>query len=295
MDEITMFAELRPQAPDSAELDAMRAAARGRLVTALGGPRRAARRRWRVTIATAAAAAGIAIAAVVTVGAKAPAPVSTRTTAYVVSHAEAALAGVTSQNLIEYSWSTTSGDLPGSPPVASWIYRGDWRSATYDAAGRIAHDSGTRVVGHTDTDTVVDYAKKTWWRNSFTVGTFPTPHRFSCATPNVAWLPPSDMVTRIRLELRCGQYKVAGTERVDGVQALKLKQVHPDAQIATVLWVDQATFLPVREVETFGSRGSQQTDIRWLRPTPANLANVEVPIPAGFTHISVQAPEPRLP
>jgi hypothetical protein len=71
MDEITMVAALRPDAPDEAELNEMRAAARRRVTTA-GRPRHP--KRWLATGLT-AAVAGAATAAVVLASGGTPAPV----------------------------------------------------------------------------------------------------------------------------------------------------------------------------------------------------------------------------
>jgi hypothetical protein len=70
MDEITMFASLRPDPPDEDELNKMRAAARRRVTTA-GRPRHT--RRWLATGLT-AAVAGAATAAVVLASGGTPAP-----------------------------------------------------------------------------------------------------------------------------------------------------------------------------------------------------------------------------
>jgi hypothetical protein len=51
-----------------------------------------------------------------------------------------------------------------------------------------------------------------------------------------------------------------------------------------------STYLPVRDVVTVGSHGTIQDDFQWLRPTPANLAELDVPIPAGFTQVRPPAP-----
>ena len=59
-------------------------------------------------------------------------------------------------------------------------------------------------------------------------------------------------------------------------------------------WVDPATYLPVRSVSTLESplipgqaqlAGQLQIDYRWLAPTPANVAELHVTIPPGFTEV----------
>jgi hypothetical protein len=60
MDEITMFAELRPEAPDEADLDEMRARARHKLTARAARGRRP---RWRVPVLAAGLTAAVATAA----------------------------------------------------------------------------------------------------------------------------------------------------------------------------------------------------------------------------------------
>jgi hypothetical protein len=46
------------------------------------------------------------------------------------------------------------------------------------------------------------------------------------------------------------------------------------------LWVNPATYLPVRL-----KLGGLQTDFQWLSPTPAGLALLNMPVPAGFHQV----------
>jgi hypothetical protein len=52
-----------------------------------------------------------------------------------------------------------------------------------------------------------------------------------------------------------------------------------------VLWINPATYLPVRQA----GPGARVTDFRWFRATPASLAKLKVAIPAGFRRV----PPPR--
>jgi len=59
-----------------------------------------------------------------------------------------------------------------------------------------------------------------------------------------------------------------------------------------VIWVNPATFLPVRTLSTLALIGGrharawrEQTDYQWLKPTRANLAHLGVRIPAGYTRV----------
>jgi hypothetical protein len=65
-------------------------------------------------------------------------------------------------------------------------------------------------------------------------------------------------------------------------------------RVRWTLYVDPATYLPVRifgSTATFGGSGggtlySLVTNVRWLRPTAANIAKAMVTIPAGFHRVS---------
>jgi hypothetical protein len=68
--------------------------------------------------------------------------------------------------------------------------------------------------------------------------------------------------------------------------------------IAETIWVSPTTYLPVRVVvrSPYATPGFQQTaDFTWLPPTAQNLAKLTVPVPAGFSQVSLgQAVTPNL-
>ena len=54
----------------------------------------------------------------------------------------------------------------------------------------------------------------------------------------------------------------------------------------TIIWVDPATYLPVRLTNQWTRpmvSVPMRFDIRWLPPTSVNLAQLTVRIPPGFT------------
>ena len=81
---------------------------------------------------------------------------------------------------------------------------------------------------------------------------------------------------------------MAGRQRVDGIEAIKLTS-RPGSLISETIWVSPGTYLPVRVVVRSAARrirAIQQTaDITWLPPTAQNLAKLTVPIPAGFRQV----------
>jgi hypothetical protein len=85
-----------------------------------------------------------------------------------------------------------------------------------------------------------------------------------------------------------GAWRVVGRTHLDGQQAIELSETGHGQDVLEPLpvrlWVSAQTYLPIRLV--FGSgHGSEATaiqDFRYLPPTPANLALLRVPIPAGY-------------
>jgi len=165
----------------------------------------------------------------------------------------------------------------------------------YSSGGQVTHDIGWVTKDGRDITTEVNYQEKTWSREINAANTpltaRPTPES-SCDEATVlagGGLGDGDPAAEIRTALSCGQYVVAGTQRVGGVRALELKPV-TKGTLTTVFWVDPATYLPVRDVTTISPPTTVRVttitdDFRWLRPTPANLADLDVRIPPGFTQV----------
>jgi len=85
--------------------------------------------------------------------------------------------------------------------------------------------------------------------------------------------------------LTAGAWRVAGRAQLDGQPAIELKDNGYRKGIPEVLggrlWVNARTYLPIREVDQ-GGGWTTVRDFRYLPPTPANLALLRVPIPAGY-------------
>jgi hypothetical protein len=111
----------------------------------------------------------------------------------------------------------------------------------------------------------------------------------------------------INSTLACGAASVTGRVKINGMETIRItgkpitvrlspgyaKLVHEKRATARwTLYVDPKTYLPVRmdgSTETFGGGGSNftsafVTNVRWLAPTPANIAQALVTIPPGFHH-----------
>lgn len=109
----------------------------------------------------------------------------------------------------------------------------------------------------------------------------------------------------IRATIACGAARVTGHVLIDGVETTKIsgkpvtvklspgyaKVIHEKwARSYWTLYVDPTTYLPARmfgATYMFGGpmasyTSSSVTDVRWLKPTRANIAKATITIPPGF-------------
>lgn len=248
----------------------------------------------RASAACAAAAVVVAGAVIVSNGTTGASRDSgTYTTAYVVKHVESAMDAVNEIASVRYVSSPSYVS-----PMDLWVYDGPqgqaYRAEYFETlGGRLFEEIGmTATPASYQTWTVVNPIHKTWSRQS---SPGPTPPRTGCGTP----LPMSltsfpELAEGIRGYLACGTLRYEGKQQVDGVNALKLVSVEHQRQgktvatLTTIIWVDPATFLPVR-LTTQWTRPVvsllDRFDFRWLPPTSANLALLKVRIPPGFTQV----------
>jgi hypothetical protein len=116
---------------------------------------------------------------------------------------------------------------------------------------------------------VIDYATRTWSRGHQAVGS-------PVLTPDI-----------IRQWVANGFLKVAGPQRLHGVDAIKLTS-RPEF-VPSALWVDARTYLPLQAVTTLRDAhgkviDSETTRYQVLPATAANLALLkQPPAPVGFT------------
>jgi hypothetical protein len=272
-----------------------------------------ARRAWRnrrrriMTRATAAAgaAATVAVALVAAGTTGASRDVGSHTTAYIVKQAESALDTAVAANDIMYLRATDG-------TAERWFYREPEglsnRYEIFSAPGQPGMDIGVTATPASRTITWVFYRTKTWWRMQHAATLAPQPAaQKSCSSQIPVSLDvyesPAVLVANIREALACGQLTNEGTQYVDGVPAIKLVSVHTfqvprragtiTVTVTATLWVDPASYLPVRwaqDGKVTGRTGmvvpSLDEDVEWLSPTSANLAQLTVPIPPGFRQVS---------
>jgi hypothetical protein len=260
------------------------------------------RKRTARTVTAAGAATVLAAAAVAGAGAAGafgPSGPQIHTDTYLVSRVEHALSAPSLNNMVAVvrtaypagitlqpkpAGLTGSGGPGGSSPRSGsyeliWAYHHTSKMSVFSAAGRHLFDE--RIInGHSSTaTTVVSYPSHTWWTaTSGPAGSGP-------AAPSC--LPGGEVRLQggtarawpdfIRSQLACGAYTVTGKQAVvNNVDAI---EITGDSGQLT-LWVSRATYLPVRLDD-----GPIQTSFQWMPATPANQAQLNMPIPAGFRQV----------
>jgi hypothetical protein len=292
-------------------LQACAAGVRTADVTGLAARARAGHRRRRLAIrgtATACAAAGTTAVLVATLAApSAPGALNAQTAAYVTRMTEHALAATANDDFV-FVRTTVGGpgapvsyDAPGTPVASAenWSYGRQRRIEIYGAHGRPIADVAMQAGPNATAMTTVVYRSATWWRSDLNVSHLKEASATRCSPFALLYVPlgvtgPSASWPELfRRALACGQVVDAGRQVIDGQHVIRLEQKAPSAAFRSVYWVNSSTYLPVRirtyNAETYAVHGKpwwQQEDFRWMRPTAANLAQLEVAIPAGFTRVS---------
>ena len=259
------------------------------------------------TVVTAGAAA---LAVVLLPGAsRNAAPSQAVDAAYVVRQVGGALSAAEPGDIAQMTITTIGAGLSGKTTTSTaeeWSHGNQWRLITYSSPGHPAYDEGSTG---SSVYTLVSYLTKTWARESGLGRPTPFPSGAAAAKHNCApafanfpllfrlGLPgigsygsslPSTVATELRTAVSCGTLEVAGRQQVNGAEAIELKS-RPNSLIAEAIWVSPGSYLPVRVDirSTPGGPGVHQTaNIAWLPPTAQNLANLTVPVPAGFRQVT---------
>jgi hypothetical protein len=217
------------------------------------------------------------------------------TAAYVTSRVRQAVT-VAERRDVERTQMTTSATLAGRTlgfHIVTWHYRGELRLVYSSATGQLVGELGSVQTRERSgllsfATTAVSYRTRTWGRDQVR-GISPILAVRSCKQGTVLF-PPIDAtdlqawVGELRRLVSCGAFRLAGRQRVHGVDALKLVKSGSTGP-AEAIWVDAATYLPLR-VALSASGIQVRIDISWLRPTAANLEHLHTAIPAGFRRAS---------
>ena len=191
------------------------------------------------------------------------------------------------------SWGveTGPGGRSGRSPLAAavlvtWTYRNDATVTAFTATGQplLAEEITPTTDGHGATTVAVNYLDRTWWQATVTAKPgVRAPAQPSCSAGGFPG--PQNPQSVIRQELSCGAYTEGGRQRVDGIDTIKLTGTR-----GLVLWIDPATYLPVRQVVPGAE--PNQTDFRWYPATSVGLAKLKVAVPAGFRQAQPPARQP---
>jgi len=129
--------------------------------------------------------------------------------------------------------------------------------------------SGARATLPTKTEIIfVQYGNRTW----------------SDTTTLVATQTPAASLQELRESIATGDFTAPRKTELNGQTVLELTAHYKDAgkESEQTVWVDPATYLPVRTLSD--NAGIKiQVDYGFLPPTPANMAKLKATIPPGFT------------
>jgi hypothetical protein len=165
--------------------------------------------------------------------------------------------------------------------AVEWTYGVNLTLSVATTTGRPVLAMQITVAAGSMRQVTVDYRDRTWWR-----ATVPLPP--GAQNPAPAGCGPGEVLGTqgwpafIRYELTCGAFQADGRQRVDGIDAVKLT-----GSKGLVLWIDPATYLPVRQVV---GGGQPPTDFHWRPATAASLAQMRLPVPAGFRQVPASPP-----
>jgi hypothetical protein len=262
----------------------------------------------RTTAATATALVGaVALAGAAGAFGSGPPSPNARLTAYVINHVQRALAPAAVSGLVgsvreTYPPGTTMELVPGGmnaqvggssaiPGLSVaytvvWAHQTTTRFSAYTASGQPVFSAELTHPKSGATETAVMYGTRTWWTAPLQTRNPGGPG--GCVQGGVVYLRPGPgggWPGFIRSQLACGAYTRVGHQVIDGINAIKLTG---STAASITLLVDPATYRPL-QVTT----GPVHSTFRWLRATPANLAQLRVLVPAGFEQ--VQPPPPNHP
>jgi hypothetical protein len=285
------------------------------------------RRRWifRGTLAgvaavTAAAAAAVAVTAASTVVQPGSSLVQAQAAAHVVSRVKHALA---SEHRVFVGSTMSTGDQPS----VTWAYGAHNRFEEFtgpqcgqvNRSGDCSHQGGSVRYLATGTALVsgkLTGAYVTYYDHKYSLSPVYTAPPSACGKAALGMggppVPTAHWSSFIKATLDCGAAKVTGHVWINGQETIQItgkpitvrlspgygKTVHERyARALWTLYVNPSTYLPVRMIgvtETFGGSGGHTrfqsvTNVRWLPPTSANVAQALVTIPPGYHQVSSPA------
>jgi hypothetical protein len=274
---------------------------------------RRSRRRQRAS--RAALAAGVAavagVAATVALsGQGQPHRPGIETTAYLVSHIDSALAAVDDDMMqIHGEVSYASQGKQNNFRVDTWSYRNQTHDLWFfnGVEGNASHSYKTinsRPVWKV-TSVSLDYRNRVATKAT-AISPGPVTTILSCsghgqsyragAPVPGAFGSAASVAASMRALLSCGGLSISWHQHYHGTEAIKIvSHARPATlEVTQVIWVNEATYLPIAVTTPGGtaSPGTATTQYAWLPPTKANLANLTVAIPPGFTVVTAKSAPP---
>jgi len=207
---------------------------------------------------------------------------ATLTTAYVVSHVEAALGGA-GRFIVRSAVTGAPGQIATTTDLDPAT--GTTRSVS---PGGVTYWTITTVRGNRDYWHTVETSAqdRTWWVKDA------RSRRLGVAGPGPVVVPStSTSVPEIRRALRDGEFRVAGHGHVNGHDAIELVLGGEFAAKASAFryWVDATTFQPV-EMQFPPFTAASTVTITWLPKTPALVHQTNTPhVPAGYRKVTAPA------
>jgi hypothetical protein len=207
---------------------------------------------------------------------------------------------------IGYTRTTATNTSPGADNATgeSWVY--PWQPSTgqrvydrqilvgsdgaplfdtesiYDSPAPLTEASPNRALGAKGSQITVNYYAKTWSEEDVGV----------CIVCQLTSTYPANLTELIK----ASDFKEVGPATVDGHRAIEFRSTGVGSNSTawlgyrSTLWVDAATYLPLRltgsESLRHGYTDTVTTDYQILPATPANLAKLTPPIPAGFRKVA---------
>jgi hypothetical protein len=262
-----------------------------------------------VTAAVAAVASATLVATVVatrgTAARTGGSPVGARTMAYLTKHVENALA---SENLVFVGRSSSRiwGD------GVTWAYGSRNRFDDYSDSGLFVA-KGTALVGGTLVNAYLTYPDRKYSLSPLASQSTSACSANAAVGMGVPVIPTTRWAAFINSTLACGAASVTGHVLVNGLETTEITGKPVTVRLSSpaeagfgifkwatarwALYVNPRTYLPVRiygSTEEFGGASgpftsSFVTNVQWLSPTRANIAQTLLTIPPGFHRVKSAA------
>lgn len=274
-----------------------------RAVTLL--PARSGHRPRRLGIAAAgAAAAAVAIGVLAGTGTLSGAPGKARGISIVtLAYRTAAATSGASQTDVLYSQVVYSGGTDAADAsVQEWDFGISTREKSFSAQGGLTYDSSAVVSDGLRDRRFVDYADRNWSQDSIPVSQYGAGTSIASQVKSMLGTP-GQTVTQVevggtRMFEVTWQWQAPAANAAGGpfpipmfTSSNYLPAMTYNGAATTRIWIDAATYLPVRAVMSLpGGQVLASQAFSWLPPGPASLTELTpATVPAGFSEVAEPA------